>query len=168
MTSAPQKERSGSQVEEQNEQDSELDHSPGARPQEASFFAIYKKGQGYWTRMGTALGVAILITVTALFAYEQAKQVNDHRIAIGITAGVVIGGILVSWMVMNKPRNVDFLIATDSEMKKVNWTSRGELFGSTRVVIFFMLLIAATLFCLDVLAGFAFYEIGLLKKGPFN
>ena len=26
--------------------------------------------------------------------------------------------------VINKPTNVDFLIATDSEMKKVNWTSR--------------------------------------------
>ena len=43
---------------------------------------------------------------------------------------------------MNKPTNVDFLIATDSEMKKVNWTSRKELIGSTKVVIVFMFLIA--------------------------
>ena len=43
---------------------------------------------------------------------------------------------------MNKPTNVDFLIATDSEMKKVNWTSRKELIGSTKVVIIFMFLIA--------------------------
>ena len=43
---------------------------------------------------------------------------------------------------MNKPANVDFLIATDSEMKKVNWTSRKELIGSTKVVILFMFLIA--------------------------
>src|SRR3712207_7866772 len=43
---------------------------------------------------------------------------------------------------MNKPANVDFLIATDSEMKKVNWTSRRELIGSTKVVIVFMFLIA--------------------------
>ena len=47
---------------------------------------------------------------------------------------------------MNKPSNVDFLIATDSEMKKVNWTSRKELIGSTKVVIIFMFLIALFLF----------------------
>ncbi len=164
MTSAPQK-RNGSQVEEN--QDSDLVQSPGSRPQEASFFAIYKKGQGYWTRMGTALGAAILITVTALFAFEQAKAANS-RLAIGITAGVVIGGIMVSWLFMNKPRNVDFLIATDSEMKKVNWTSKGELFGSTRVVIFFMFLIALALFLIDVLVGLVFYYMGLLKINPLG
>ena len=49
----------------------------------------------------------------------------------------------------NKPNVVDFLIATDSEMKKVNWTTRAELIGSTKVVIIFMLLIAVLLFALD-------------------
>ena len=58
---------------------------------------------------------------------------------------------------MNKPANVDFLIATDSEMKKVNWTSRKELIGSTQVVIMFMFLIALFLFAVDEVWGWLMY-----------
>src|SRR5918993_4207020 len=35
------------------------------------FFSIYKKGQGYWTRMGTALGVGLIIALTTWFFYQQ-------------------------------------------------------------------------------------------------
>src|SRR3712207_9446120 len=69
---------------------------------------------------------------------------------------------------MNKPANVDFLIATDSEMKKVNWTSRRELIGSTKVVIVFMFLIAAFLFVIDVVFSYFFYMIDVLKSSPFG
>ena len=71
------------------------------------------------------------------------------------------------WRLTNKPANVDFLIATDSEMKKVNWTSRKELFGSTRVVIVFMFLIATVLFVFDLFFGYFFYLIGVLHTPPF-
>jgi preprotein translocase subunit SecE len=63
---------------------------------------------------------------------------------------------------------VDFLIATDSEMKKVNWTTRAELMGSTKVVIFFVLLISAFLFMLDVIFGYFFQLIKVLEFGPFQ
>jgi preprotein translocase SecE subunit len=63
---------------------------------------------------------------------------------------------------------VDFLIATDSEMKKVNWTTRKELIGSTKVVIFFVLLIAALLFTLDLVFGYFFQLIKVLEFGPFQ
>ena len=72
------------------------------------------------------------------------------------------------WRVTNKPSNVDFLIATDSEMKKVNWTSRKELIGSTKVVIVFMFLIAIFLFAVDILFGYLFHVIGVLKNSPFG
>jgi preprotein translocase subunit SecE len=68
---------------------------------------------------------------------------------------------------MNRPTNADFLIATDSEMKKVNWTSRKDLIGSTRVVIAFMFLIAFFLFAVDVIFGYFFYLIDVLKNKPF-
>ncbi|RYZ63728.1 MAG: preprotein translocase subunit SecE [Proteobacteria bacterium] len=51
---------------------------------------------------------------------------------------------------MNGPKRAQFLIDTDSEMKKVNWASWPELVGATRVVIFFMLLTALALFIFDV------------------
>ena len=53
-------------------------------------------------------------------------------------------------------------------MKKVNWTTRKELIGSTKVVIFFMILIAALLFVLDVLFGYFFHVIRVLEFGPFQ
>ena len=71
---------------------------------------------------------------------------------------------LLVWHLTNKPSNVDFLVATDSEMKKVNWTSRKELIGSTKVVIFFMFLIAVILFLLDRIIGALMYLIGVLKN----
>jgi preprotein translocase SecE subunit len=42
-------------------------------------------------------------------------------------------------------------------MKKVNWTSRKELIGSTKVVIVFMFLIAIFLFTVDILFSYFFY-----------
>jgi preprotein translocase subunit SecE len=80
---------------------------------------------------------------------------------------VLVLGI-IAWRLMNKPRNVDFLIATDVEMKKVNWTSRRELFGSTRIVITFLFMIALILFLIDIGTGTFFQLIGLLKFGPLS
>ncbi len=68
-----------------------------------------------------------------------------------------------AWRLMNKPGNVDFLIATDGEMKKVNWTSKRELIGSTKVVILFMFAIAIILFVLDLLFNTVFYSIRVLN-----
>ena len=68
---------------------------------------------------------------------------------------------------MNKPTSVDFLIATDSEMKKVNWTTKKELMGSTKVVIGFVFVMAIVLFMYDLFFQFLFYFLGVLKTPPF-
>ena len=52
-------------------------------------------------------------------------------------------------------------------MKKVNWTSRRELIGSTKVVIIFMFLIAFLLFAFDIVFGYLFYFLNVLKSKPF-
>jgi preprotein translocase SecE subunit len=81
-----------------------------------------------------------------------------------VCAAFIVAFAGLCWWLMNKPTNVDFLIATDSEMKKVNWTSRRELIGSTKVVIIFMFLIAAILFLIDVGFGYLFYMVKVLKN----
>jgi len=136
------------------------------------FFTIYKKGQGYWTRISTAGGVALLLAFTAFFLHSRLPVLFSSlegrpRALTGVVTGVVVLGGLLAWRLMNKPDNVDFLIATDSEMKKVNWTSQKELIGSTKVVIFFMLIIASVLFLIDVLFGYFFWMITVLKAKPF-
>lgn len=160
--------------------DGELDRNEGesreiARPASAaavageapSFFAIYKKGQGYWTRMLTAAGTLLVLCLTAQFLYSQVMAtVVDKNVRLGVAAGIVAAGAVLAWYIMNKPGSVDFLIATDSEMKKVNWTSREQLIGSTKVVILFMFLIAFFLFGIDILFGYFFYFIDVLKHKP--
>ena len=158
------------------------------------FFTIYKKGQGKWTRLGTGLAAALIIGLTVAFLYQQlpiwlrpaivptlpesmpaeqrsaaiaSAEGTVRAISLGVCAAVLAGAALLAWRLMNKPEHADFLIATDSEMKKVNWTSRRELIGSTKVVILFMFLIAAILFLIDILFGYVFYAINVLKAPPF-
>jgi preprotein translocase subunit SecE len=147
-----------------------------AKDDGGGFFHIYKPGQGYWTRMGTAAAAALIGALTAHFLYRNlpvwigaagVEMEKARTISLGIIAVLAIAyAILVFWLT-NKPNNADFLIATDSEMKKVNWTSRKELIGSTKVVIIFMFLIAFLLFAFDIVFGYFFYMIGVLKTPPF-
>ena len=140
------------------------------------FFHIYKKGQGYWTRMGTVAGAALIAVLTISFLYQHladwiaAFGVQHDRAVHFALAGIgafILGFALLVFWLMNKPTNADFLIATDSEMKKVNWTSRKELWGSTKIVIIFMFLIASLLFSFDIIFGYLFYFLGVLKSKPF-
>jgi len=171
--------------------DDDRDETPARRPPApppsvagggrggSGFFTIYKKGQGYWTRMGTALGALLLGGLTAynLYVYlpvlihfdtTQAGQTRAKEIALGVALAFATLFGFFAWRTMNKPSNVDFLIATDSEMKKVNWTSRKDLVGSTKVVIVFMFLIAIFLFMIDIGFSYFFYLIGVLKHSPFS
>lgn len=137
------------------------------------FFTIYKKGQGYWTRMGTAVGAAGLGLMVAYVLYDkiptfmtqdtEAHQRLSHRVALIVSIVFLVTYTVWAWWFTNKASNVDFLIATDSEMKKVNWTTRKELIGSTKIVILFMFIIALFLFACDLLFGAFFHLIGVLK-----
>jgi len=51
-------------------------------------------------------------------------------------------------------------------MKKVNWTSKADLIGSTKVVVIFMFMITALLFVFDILFGYVFYLLNVLKQPP--
>jgi preprotein translocase SecE subunit len=139
---------------------------------DAGFFHIYKSGQGYWTRMGTVAGAGLVAIFTTMFIYNDLRPripyLRDNpKVALGIAlAFLAVAGLAIFWFV-NRPRTADFLIATDSEMKKVNWTSRKELLGSTRIVILFMFLIAGLLFGIDIAFGYVFYWMGILKNPPF-
>jgi preprotein translocase SecE subunit len=139
------------------------------------FFAFYKPGQGYYTRLCTAIAIALVVFTIAAFFYErmQAWFVGaDGRAQTGIIIAILGGvvSLIGLWVfrLLNKPGIVDFLIATESEMKKVNWTTRKELWGSTKVVIFFMFLIAVILFVIDVIFGYFFVLIRVLEFGPFG
>lgn len=98
----------------------------------------------------------------------RAIPVLEQEFLQGGVAGVIIlfGAILIYWFVGVKPRTVEFLIATDNEMKKVNWSTRREVIGSTWVVVIASFVLAAFLFGVDNLFSRFFQFIGVLEDLP--
>ncbi len=84
----------------------------------------------------------------------------------GALAGLVllIGAIIIFWVVGHKPTSAEFLIATDGEMKKVNWSTRREILGSTWVVIAASFILAAILYVVDLAFQWFFVSIDVLQR----
>jgi preprotein translocase subunit SecE len=135
------------------------------QPREVSMFKIYKPGQGYWTRVVTAIGAGTLVLAGVAWLWEKLSVVQDNTIyyQAGMAVGVIgFFGALGFWL-LNKPRIADFMIATEAEMKKVNWPTRREILGSTWVVICGTFMIAALLFVVDLGFGALFLKLGVLE-----
>ena len=118
---------------------------------------IYKKGQGKYTRTVTFVSAMVIAVVTAaalsdfLGAYVRLPYIRFGAPSVL----VVLVGVLGLWLV-NRPKSADFLIATEGEMKKVSWSSKKEIVGSTKVVIITTFVLAALLFGVDLMFVFLF------------
>ena len=101
---------------------------------------IYKKGQGYYTRLCTTIAYALLVAMGAWWVSEQFVGIDFGFPSIYASAAaavlvIAIFGLVGFWLIGRRAKSVDFLIATEGEMKKVNWSTQHEIFGSTVVVI---------------------------------
>ena len=123
---------------------------------------IYRKNQGRWTRVGTVVGVGVLVVVGAWYAWYNLSGRSPVTRTI-VPLALLVGCFYVLLRVVNSKRPADFMIATEGEMKKVSWSTKNEIIGSTKVVILFTLLLALTLFIVDVLFQLFFSSIGVLK-----
>lgn len=138
------------------------------------FFDLYKPGQGYYTRIWSGVAAASIVCWFAYFLYEKLGVLGTgatvRYIQVSAAVGVIlIFGLLGYWLLGLNRRIGDFLIATEGEMKKVNWTSRKEILGSTKVVCFVVIAMAVILFVVDVLFMLFFNAIGILKaEGLFG
>lgn len=147
------------------------DQKQASRERKRGFFDIYKPGQGYHTRVGTAMGVGSLTCWFAYFLFEKMALVStDPRTAklwqVGVAVAVIVlFGLLGYWLLGLSRKTCDFLIATEGEMKKVNWTNRKEIIGSTKVVVVVMVFMAVLLFVVDMTFMLGFNAIGVLKGG---
>ncbi len=83
--------------------------------------------------------------------------------AAGVSVLILVGGVLVFWLVGSKQSSVEFLIATDGEMKKVNWSSKKDIIGSTQVVIMWCVLLVVGLFFVDLAFSSFFRLIHVLQ-----
>ena len=116
---------------------------------------VYKSGQGRYVRLGTAIGAALIALVLSQYLYvlmerHVAKELAARVYLIYTIPAVFFAGLAVTVALMlNKPSMADFLIATESEMKKVSWSGRAELMGSTMVVIGTIFVMAALITLAD-------------------
>ncbi len=130
-----------------------------------SFFQVYKKGQGKYTRTVTLLSVMLLTVVGAYLMSGFLKGytvTSSPYMRFGIPTGVVAVVALITFWLVNRPKSADFLISTEGEMKKVSWSSKKEIIGSTKVVIITTLLMAGLLFAVDILFANLFRWIGVV------
>lgn len=131
---------------------------------------INKPGQGYWTRMLSAIGAGIMLAACLVWSWGElqgAISEDSTRTTVQTVVACVIGlggGFLCFW-IMNKSRVVDFLIATESEMRKVNWPNKKELVGSTWVVICGTAFLAALLVFINVVFFKLFSMIDIIQAG---
>jgi preprotein translocase subunit SecE len=125
---------------------------------------VYKRSQGRVTRQATfaALAIAVALGAWSFFAHFGPSLATG--LSYSLAGAVLLLGLWISYRVVNIPRFADFLIAVEAEMNKVSWPSRTELYRSSVVVIFVMLAMATLLFGFDLVWGFLFEWMGILKK----
>lgn len=129
---------------------------------------LYKSGQGYWTRVGSASAGGLITLLGGQWIWSQLEtaRFGDLNIryvqAVAFLLIAVIGGLLIYRWVGLKPRTVDFLIATEGEMKKVNWSTRREVTGATWVVIGLTFFTAVFIFIWDQIFYFISARAGII------
>ncbi len=127
-------------------------------------FGIYKQGQGYWTRLMTAIAGGTIVAMGVAWMWQQIPNLGlGSSKTIYVQGGATIAvlgscGWLLYYLVCVKPKVGDFLIATEGEMKKVNWSTRREIMASTWVVIGLTFFIAVLIFILDYLIFTPFFR----------
>ncbi|MBB6430246.1 preprotein translocase subunit SecE [Algisphaera agarilytica] len=127
---------------------------------------IYKPGQGYWTRVLSAVGAGTLVLAGAAWIYAISPgflpDANQLYYQAGLAVAIIVGFGMLIYFLLNKPNVVDFMIAVEAEMKKVNWPSKKEIVGSTWVVICGTFMFAGLLFLINFAFGWFFLQIGIL------
>ena len=145
--------------DEREDEDSEEGRASGgavaaARPaprEGAGMFEVYRPGQGGRVRWGTAGAAGLLLIWGAFFVNERMEALGSGptvqvlKVAVPLILALGIGFYLFRLLTRSR-RVVDFLIATEGEMKKVNWSTQEQVIGSTVVVISVMVFLAVLLF----------------------
>jgi len=132
-------------------------------------FDIYKRGQGKYTRLCSAFGIAVITALGCIQLYNKLQVVDwglKPRDAMWVNtmvpAALLVGlGFLIFWLV-NKRVVADFMISAEGEMKKVSWSSRAEIAVSTFIVIVVVIFMAVLLWITDL--SFELFFMWLLGK----
>ena len=127
---------------------------------------IYKEGHGVLVRRVAFVGLATLLVWGGIELYgwlAGADWVRNNRWvnyripvvnqfidpAFVISWIVIIGGCVLIYRLLNKPRSADFLIETDTEVRKVTWPTWNDAWNSSLIVLLFVLVVTGFIFGSD-------------------
>jgi len=156
---------------------SELAPGAGKRSDETRLggggLRVYKAGQGYYTRVGTAVGAGVLAVWGTVFMYGEFQQYLNPKLPYFLPVAysaclaflAVMSG-LVYWVVGLSRKVNDFFIATEGEMKKVSWSTWPEVIRSTKVVVVTVVVMAVFLFVVDIGFMMLFRALKVLEAAP--
>lgn len=132
---------------------------------------IYKKGQGYYVRLCSAVALGVIALMGGKWVWDllQNKRIPGIEQVVFVQASgalIFVGALAIAgWLFIgNRRRSVDFMIAVEGEMKKVNWSTRREVIGSTWVVIILTIFVAAFCFAWDFVFQLFFKSLGVLQS----
>jgi preprotein translocase SecE subunit len=127
---------------------------------------IYKEGHGVLVRRVAFVGLATLLIWggTELYGWlagadwVRANRWVDYRIpvlnqyidpAFVISWAIIIVGCIVIYRLLNRERAADFLIETDTEVRKVTWPTWNDAWNSSLIVLLFVVVVTAFIFSSD-------------------
>ena len=129
---------------------------------------IYKPGQGKIARGVAAIGLAAFGFWGAI---ETHTWMIDYAVRSWLYVGYAVPGAILAtflwaaWFVSNRGATTDFIIETETEMKKVTWPTTREVTGATVVVIIVTVGMGLYLFGVDRLIIQPLFQlIGILPK----
>ena len=128
------------------------------------FFSIYKPGQGKWLRWSTVGAATVIVGIGSYwlgFREQHLAPLELQWRLIPVTVWILLCAWLTFWFV-NSPRYGEFLIMTESEMRKVSWPSRREVVNSTKVVILLTFGLGGLLWIVDIFFLDLFGRIGIM------
>lgn len=123
---------------------------------------IYKRGQGYYTRLWGSIACFAIIAIGCFSLYRILSGTTSNPwIYTVIPVAVLVGFTYLVYWLQNRPSIADFLITAESELKKVTWSSKEQIIASTIIVIFVVIVLSVMLGSVDVGFRSLFQFIGL-------
>jgi preprotein translocase subunit SecE len=126
--------------------------SDNAKGDKLPFFSIYKRGQGKWLRWGTVAAAASVALMGCWWLWSKEihlAQLSNLWKTLAVTIWMLLWA-LVTFRFVSSAKWGEFLIMTESEMRKVSWPSRREVINSTKVVILLTFGLGVILWLVDI------------------
>ena len=124
---------------------------------------IYKEGQGKWARVLVVSAIALgsvyavvslhdILPSRGLSTFPVLNFTYDYRYL--IEGPILIGALAFAVWLFNHPPAADFLIDTETELRKVTWPSRKEEVNNSIVVVVTVVIIGVFILCWDLALSF--------------